>query len=108
MTGKGRELVDFMERRKIGVLCEQEIRWKGNRARELAKGGKFYYSGANMKGRNGVGIVVSKDLKENLIGVNRKNNRNMNLQLGLGATIVNVVCAYALQTGCTEEEKETF
>ena len=31
MTGKGRELVDLMKRRKLGVLCVQETRWKGNR-----------------------------------------------------------------------------
>ncbi|XP_068247905.1 uncharacterized protein [Palaemon carinicauda] len=32
----------------------------------------------------------------------------MSLKLGLGATIANVVCAYAPQTGCTKEEKDTF
>ncbi|XP_068242331.1 uncharacterized protein [Palaemon carinicauda] len=32
----------------------------------------------------------------------------MSLNLGLGATIVNVVCAYAPQTRCTEDEKDTF
>ena len=34
MTGRGRELADLMERRKVGVLCVQETRWKGNKARE--------------------------------------------------------------------------
>ena len=108
MTGKGRELVDLMERRKIGVLCVQETRWKGNKARELGEGYKLFYSGANEEGRNGVGIVLSKELKESLIGVNRKSDRIMSLKLGLGATVVNIVCAYAPQTGCTEEEKDAF
>ncbi|XP_068241086.1 craniofacial development protein 2-like [Palaemon carinicauda] len=94
MTGKGREVVDLMERRKIGMLCVQETRWKGNKAREPSEGCKFYYSGRKMEGRNGVGIILSKDLKESLIGVNRKNDRIMNLKLRLGATLVNVVCAY--------------
>ena len=31
MTGRGRELADLMERRKVGVLCVQETRWKGTR-----------------------------------------------------------------------------
>ena len=108
MTGKGRELVDLMERRKIGVLCVQETRWKGNKARELGEGYKLFYSGTNEEGRNGVGIVLSKELKESLIGVNRKSDRIMSLKLGLGATVVNIVCAYAPQTGCTEEEKDAF
>ncbi|XP_068237168.1 uncharacterized protein [Palaemon carinicauda] len=68
MSRKGRELVDLMETRKIGVLFVQETRWKGNNARELSEGTKLYYSGANMEGRNGVGIILSKELKENVIG----------------------------------------
>ena len=38
ITGRGRELADLTERRKVGVLCRlcvQESRWKGNKAREL-------------------------------------------------------------------------
>ena len=108
MTGKGRELVDLMERRKLGVLCVQETRWKGNKARELGEGCKLFYSGANEEGRNGVGIILSKEIKESLLGVSRKNDRIMSLKLGLGATIINIVCAYAPQTGCTEEEKDAF
>ncbi|XP_068207433.1 craniofacial development protein 2-like [Palaemon carinicauda] len=107
MTGKERKLVDRMERRKIGELCVQETRWKGNKARELGEGCRFYYNGANMEGRNGVRIILSKDLKESLTGVNRKNDRIMSLKLGLEATIVNVVCAYAPQPGC-KKEKDTF
>ena len=33
MTGRGRELADLMERRKVGVLCMQETRWKGIKAK---------------------------------------------------------------------------
>ncbi|XP_068206816.1 craniofacial development protein 2-like [Palaemon carinicauda] len=79
MTGKGRELVDLMERRKIGVLFVQKTRWKGNNARELGEDCKLYYNGANMEGRNGVGIILSKELKGSLIGMNRKNDRIMSL-----------------------------
>ncbi|XP_068229418.1 uncharacterized protein [Palaemon carinicauda] len=60
MTGKGRELVDLMKRMKIGMLCVQETRWKGNNARELGEGCKLYYSEANMEGRNGNQEVVEE------------------------------------------------
>ena len=33
MTGKGREVADLMERRGVDILCVQETRWKGERAR---------------------------------------------------------------------------
>ena len=38
LTGKSRELVDVMERRKINIMCIQEIKWTGQSARELGHG----------------------------------------------------------------------
>ena len=35
MTGKSRELADLMKTRRIDVMCLQETRWGGNKAREL-------------------------------------------------------------------------
>ena len=58
MTGKGRELADMMTRRKLDILCVQETRWKGNKARELGDGCKLFYSGADGRGRNRIGIVT--------------------------------------------------
>ena len=60
MTGRGRELADMMERRKVGVLCVQETRWKGNKTRELGGDCNLFYCGANERGITGVGIVLSK------------------------------------------------
>ena len=108
MTGRGRELVDLMERRKLGVLCVQETRWKGNKAREVGEGYKLYYSGANEEGRNGVGIILSKDLKENTLGVNRRSDRIMSLKLGLGASMIYVVCAYCSTSWLHSGEKGCF
>ena len=50
MTGSGRELADLMERRTVGVLCVQETRWKGNKARESGGDCKLFYSGADERG----------------------------------------------------------
>ncbi|KAK3506427.1 hypothetical protein QTP70_000276 [Hemibagrus guttatus] len=63
MTGKGRELADMMERRKVDILCVQETRWKGSKARSIGAGFKLFYYGVDSK-RNGVGVV----LKEELVG----------------------------------------
>ena len=65
-------------------------------------------SGANKQGRNGVGIVLSKDLKEELISVSKRSDRVMSIKLGVEETVINIICAYAPQVGCTEEENETF
>ncbi|KAK3544402.1 hypothetical protein QTP86_010538 [Hemibagrus guttatus] len=77
-TGKGRELADMMERRKVDILCVQETRWKGSKARSIGAGFKLFYYGVDSK-RNGVGVV----LKEEFVG--------------------NV-----LEVGCELEEKERF
>ncbi|KAK3534572.1 hypothetical protein QTP86_016661 [Hemibagrus guttatus] len=61
--GKGRELADMMERRKVDILCVQETRWKGSKARSIGAGFKLFYYGVDSK-RNGVGVV----LKEELVG----------------------------------------
>ena len=41
MTGKGREVTDFMERRGVDILCVQETRWKGKKARCIGGGYKM-------------------------------------------------------------------
>ena len=53
MTGKGREVADLMERRGVDILCVQEIRWKGKRARFIGGGYKMCYCGSGNK-KNGV------------------------------------------------------
>ena len=58
MTGRAREIADMMKRRRVDILCVQETRWKGNKAREIGEGYKLIYSGANHQGRNGVGVIL--------------------------------------------------
>ena len=38
MTGRGRELADLMERRNADILCLQETKWKGSKARSIGGG----------------------------------------------------------------------
>jgi len=108
MTGRRREVVDLMVRRKIQVICVQETRWKGNSARELGDGYTFFYSGSDDRGRNGVRIGLDKDLKNNFLCVNRKNDRIISLKIQLEEIELNIVSIYALQAGCEDEEKEAF
>ncbi|XP_063595885.1 uncharacterized protein LOC134772741 [Penaeus indicus] len=108
LTGRSRELADVMERRKIGVLCVQETRWKGNKSREIGEGCKLIYTGANNQGRNGVGIILDKKWRENLVHVGRRSDRIMSVKLALGKLVLNVICAYAPQVGCSNEEKDEF
>ncbi|KAK3538598.1 hypothetical protein QTP86_006973 [Hemibagrus guttatus] len=107
MTGKGRELADMMERRKVDILCVQETRWKGSKARSIGAGFKLFYYGVNSK-RNGVGVVLKEEFVRNVLEVKRVSDRVMSLKLEIEGVMLNVVSGYAPQVGCELEEKERF
>ncbi|KAK3518575.1 hypothetical protein QTP70_004096 [Hemibagrus guttatus] len=105
--GKGRELADMMERRKVDILCVQETRWKGSKARSIGAGFKLFYYGVDSK-RNGVGVVLKEEFVRNVLEVKRVSDRVMNLKLEFEGVMLNVVSGYAPQVGCELEEKERF
>ncbi|KAK3574229.1 hypothetical protein QTP86_004302 [Hemibagrus guttatus] len=106
MTGKGRELADMMERRKVDILCVQETRWKGSKARSIGAGFKLFYYAVDSK-RNGVGVVLKEEFVRNVLEVKRVSDRVMSLKLEFEG-VMNVVSGYAPQVGCELEEKERF
>ncbi|KAK3533904.1 hypothetical protein QTP70_034899 [Hemibagrus guttatus] len=107
MTGKGRELADMMERRKVDILCVQETRWKGSKARSIGAGFKLFYYGVDSK-RNGVGVVLKEEFVRNVLEVKRVSDRVICLKLEIEGVMLNVVSGYAPQVGCELEEKERF
>ncbi|KAK3518389.1 hypothetical protein QTP86_018463 [Hemibagrus guttatus] len=105
--GKGRELADMMERRKVDILCVQETRWQGSKARSIGAGFKLFYYGVDSK-RNGVGVVLKEEFVRNVLEVKRVSDRVMSLKLEIEGVMLNVVSGYAPQVGCELEEKEKF
>ena len=81
MTGKRRELVDMMERRNVDILCLQETKWKGSKARNIGGGCKLFYNGADGR-KNGIGIVLREELAESVLEVKRVSDRLMAMKLG--------------------------
>ncbi|KAK3510361.1 hypothetical protein QTP70_005658 [Hemibagrus guttatus] len=106
-AGKGRELADMMERRKVDILCVQETRWKGSKARSIGAGFKLFYYGVDSK-RNGLGVVLKEEFVRNVLEVKRVSDRVMSLKLEIEGVMLNVVSGYAPQVGCELEEKERF
>ena len=94
MTGRGSELADFMERRNVDILCLQETNWKGSKARNIGGGCKLFYNGDDGR-KNGVEIVVRKDLVESFLEVKRVLDRLMAIKLEIKGSILNIVSAYA-------------
>ena len=78
MTGKRHEIVKMMMEKNIEILCVQETKWAGSKAYGIGNGFKIFYHGHNSR-RNGVGIIVSPDLKDKVIEVGRKSDRVMHI-----------------------------
>ena len=83
LTGKLRELVDTATRRRVNILCVQETKWKGQKAKEVDNTGfKLWYTGT-VANRNGVGVLIDKSLKNGVVGVRRQGDRIILVKLVL-------------------------
>ena len=71
LTGKLREIVDTMTRRRVNILCVQETKWTGQKAKEAENTGfKLWYTGKE-RNKNGVGILIDKNLRNGVVNVRR-------------------------------------
>ncbi|XP_066982168.1 craniofacial development protein 2-like [Macrobrachium rosenbergii] len=66
------------------------------------------YSGTDENGRYGVGVVLSKEMKKNVVKVEIKSCRVMKVKLCCERHNLNVVSAHAPRVGCDEEVKNRF
>ena len=107
MTGRRRELADMMEKRNVDILCLQETKWKGSKARNIRGGCKLFYNGADGR-KNGIQIVVMEELAESVLEVKRMSDRLMAMKLEVNGSILNIVSAYAPQFKNIMEEKNDF
>ncbi|KAI5615334.1 hypothetical protein C0J50_10843 [Silurus asotus] len=107
MTGKGREIADMMERRKVDMLCVQETKWKGSKARNIRGEFKLFYYGVDVK-RNGVGVILKEEYSKSVVEAKKVFDTVMNMKLEVEGMVINVISAYAPQVSCEMEEKEKF
>ena len=61
----------MMEGRNVDILCLQETKWKGSKARNIGSRCKLFYKGSDGR-RNGIGIVVREELPESVLEVKRE------------------------------------
>jgi len=78
----------------------------GAKAREI-DGYKLWYSGST-KAKNGVAILVEKELADFVVEVRRKSDQIMAIKVLEGSVFVNVVSVYALHAGLPEDTKKLF
>jgi hypothetical protein len=81
LTGKLREIVDTMISRRVNILCVQETKWKGQKAKEVEDTGfKLWYT-CTTSNKNGVGIVLDKSLKDGVVDIKRQGDKIILLEI---------------------------
>ncbi|XP_059295649.1 uncharacterized protein LOC132048985 [Lycium ferocissimum] len=106
LSGKSIELVKIHKKRRINIACVQETKLVGPKAKDV-DGYKLWFSG-RMRYRNGVGILVDSELRDQAVEVRRINDRMMVIKLVVGGFTLNIISAYAPQAGMYKEEKRGF
>jgi exonuclease III len=70
-------------------------------------GFKLWYTGTTTN-KNGVGIVLDKSLKDEVVDIKRQGDRIILVKLLIGVLIFNVISAYAPQIDLNESIKRQF
>ena len=110
LIGKSREVVEMLARRKVGVCCIQETRYKNKSCTVIGSNNenyKLWYSG-DQAGEHGVGIMVKHELADDVIEVVSYDSRCMKIKMVIGRKVVQVFSVYARQIGRPAQEKEDF
>ncbi|XP_061366716.1 uncharacterized protein LOC133309877, partial [Gastrolobium bilobum] len=108
LTGKLRELAYVFARRKVNIVCLQETKWAGEKAKEVdGIGFKLWYTGTN-KSQNGVGIMIDRSFRDKVVDVKRKGDRIILVKLVVGDLILNILSVYAPQVGLQPIDKSKF
>ena len=110
MVGRSREVVEMLARRRADVCCIQEVRYKSGGCRVFGSNDekyKLWYSG-NSQGEHGVGIMVKYELSDDVIEIERYDNRMMKIKMVIGRKVVQIFSVYAPQVGCSAHDKEQF
>ena len=79
-----------MARKNLQVLCVQETKWRGSKAREIGGGYKLYYHGEDGT-KNEMGIVLCEELKDRVLAVERPSDRvrRMKVKFGTSSVVMN-------------------
>jgi exonuclease III len=97
-----------MIRRRANILCVQETKWKGQKAKKVEDTGfKLLYTGTTTN-KNRVGIVFDKSLKDGVVDIKQQGDMIILVKLLVGNLIFNVISAYAPQIGLNESIKRQF
>ena len=75
-------------------MCVQETKWVGEKVRIIKPWGyKLWYTGRD-RNRNRVGVIINKQLLEDVVEVRKNGDRILLFKLILGRVIFNIISVY--------------
>ena len=106
-SGKMAQATKEFQKYRLDILGLTEVRWTGS---GRIKSGEvtFLYSGAEETHHRGVGLMLSKEASNSLIGWNPVNERILTARLQSRHTKATVMVVYAPTEDATDDEKNDF
>nr|XP_032511237.1 craniofacial development protein 2-like [Danaus plexippus plexippus] len=83
---------------------QETLRYK---SRNIGQGYRLIYTGSP-SGKAGVAVVLSEELRNGLLEVDRRCDRLMRVRVLIEGVITNLISAYTPQAGCSGSEKKSF
>jgi exonuclease III len=98
-----------MIRQRVNILCVQETKWKGQKAKKVEDTGFKLWCTGTTSTKNDVGIVLDKRLKDGVVDIKRQGDKIILVKLLIADLVSNVISAYvAPQIGLDESVKMQF
>ncbi|KAG5605367.1 hypothetical protein H5410_026859 [Solanum commersonii] len=91
LTGKSIKLVKILKKRKINIVCSGN-KWVGTKAWDVNRFKLWYLGGS--RDRNGVGIFVDGDHREQVVEVRKFNDEIMTIKLVVEGLTLNIISAF--------------
>ena len=105
--GKLEIVKEEMRRTRIEILGVSEIWWKG-KGHFQSDDFMVYYSGHDDSKRNGVAIILKKNIAQTILGYNPVNDRIISVRLQGKPLNITLIQVYAPTTGAEEVDIEEF
>jgi exonuclease III len=86
-----------MIRRSVNILCVQETKWKGQKAKEVEDNSfKLWYTDTT-ENKNEVDIVLNKSLKDGVVDIKRQGDRIILVKLLVGDLVLMLLVLTSLK-----------
>ncbi|XP_071508162.1 craniofacial development protein 2-like [Diadema antillarum] len=107
-SGKLKMVINESKRYNISIMGIAEHRWAGQGHFQPEEGGMFIYSGREQPGIGVVGIYLTDDVANSLLGYNPISDRVLTLKLQGQPANITVIQAYAPTSAALDEDVEQF